>query len=65
MKIPTQDIDKAAAITEPVQGTAGLKYDTIESLKGTEHLDAFDKDHALVLIRAGDKKLNLQTIELP
>jgi hypothetical protein len=65
MKIPTQDIDKAAAITEPVRGTAGLKYDTIESLKGTEHLDAFDKDHALVLIRAGDKKLNLQTIELP
>jgi hypothetical protein len=65
MKIPTGDIDKAAAITAPVKGTAGLKYDTIESLKGTEHLDAFDKDHALVLIRGGDNKLNLQTIDLP
>ena len=65
MKIPTQDIDKAAAITEPVSGTAGLKYDTIKDLQGTEHLDAFDKDHALVLIRTGEKKLNLQTVELP
>jgi hypothetical protein len=67
MKIPTQDIDKAAAITTPVErgGTAGLKYDTIKSLQGTEHLDAFDKDHALVLIRTGDKKLNLETVELP
>jgi hypothetical protein len=65
MKIPTQDIDKAAAITAPVSGTAGLKYDTIKDLQGTEHLDAFDKDHALVLIRTGDKKLNLQTVELP
>jgi hypothetical protein len=65
MKIPTEGIDQVEAITKGVRGTAGLKYDTIESLKGTEHLDAFDKDHALVLVRTPDKKLNLQTVELP
>ncbi|MGH7225875.1 MAG: hypothetical protein ACRELF_21865 [Gemmataceae bacterium] len=65
MKIPTEGIDKAEAITTKVQNTAGLKYETIKSLKGTVHLDAFDKDHALVLIRTPDKKLNLQTIEMP
>lgn len=65
MKIPTEGIDQAEAITKGVRGTAGLKYETIESLKGTEHLDGFDKDHALVLLRTPDKKLNLQTIELP
>ncbi|HTU17068.1 MAG TPA: hypothetical protein VMG10_03335 [Gemmataceae bacterium] len=65
MKIPTEGIDKAEAITKGVKETAGLKYETIKSLAGTEHLDAFDKDHALVLIRTPDKKLNLQTIEMP
>ncbi len=65
MKIPTEGIDKAEAITTPVKGTAGLKYETIKGLQGTEHLDAFDKDHAVVLLRTPDKKLNLETIELP
>ena len=65
MKIPTEGIDKAEAITTRVRGTAGLKYDTLKNLQGTEHLDAFDKDHALVLIRTADKKLNLETVELP
>jgi hypothetical protein len=65
MKIPTEGIETAEAITKPVQGTAGLKYETIKSLQGTEHLDIFDKDHALVLIRTSDKKLNLDTVEMP
>jgi hypothetical protein len=65
MKIPTEGIDKVEAITSRVPDKAGLKYDTIESLKGAERLDAFDKDHVLVMIRTPEKKLNLQTIELP
>jgi hypothetical protein len=65
MKIPTEGIDQAEAITKGVEGTAGLKYETIKALQGTEHLDAFDKDHALVLLRTPDKKLNLQAVELP
>ena len=59
MKIPTEGIDQVEAITQGVRETAGLKYETIKSLQGTEHLDAFDKDHALVLLRTPDKKLNL------
>jgi hypothetical protein len=65
MKIPTEGIEQAEAITTGVRGTAGLKYETIKSLQGTEHLDALDKDHTVVLIRTPDKKLNLQTIEMP
>ncbi len=65
MKIPTDGIDKVEAITKPVKGTAGLPYETIKSLQGTEHLDAFDKEHALVLMRTQDKKLNLETVALP
>lgn len=65
MKVPTEGIDQVEAITKKVEATAGLKYETIKTLQGTEHLDAFDKDHALVLLRTPAKKLNLQTVELP
>jgi len=64
MKIPLEGITKVEAITAPVEGKAGLTYDTIEGLKGVEKLDAYGKGHAIVLIRA-DGKLNLNTIELP
>jgi hypothetical protein len=65
MKIPLAGVDKIEAITEPVKGTAGLKYDTIASLKGVVLLDRFDKDHALVAVRTDEGSLNLETIELP
>jgi hypothetical protein len=65
MKIPTEGIDKAAGINEPVKDKAGLKYETIEALKGVEHLGRFDKDHALVVMRTEGGNYNLDTIELP
>jgi hypothetical protein len=65
MKIPTEGIDKAAAITEKVTDKAGLKYETIESLKGVVHLCRFDKDHALLVIRTEGNNYNLETVELP
>jgi hypothetical protein len=72
MKIPTEGIDKAEAITKKVQGTAGLKYETIKELQGTEHLDALDKDHVLVLRKIKIPgtptpmfKYDLETVELP
>jgi hypothetical protein len=65
MKISTEGIDTIEGITAKVAGTAGLKYDTVKSLDGTVHLDAFDKDHVLVLRKTKDNKLNLQTTELP
>lgn len=64
MKIDLTGVDRIEGITKRIEGTAGLKYDTIKELSGVEQLDAFDKDHALVLVRAGDR-LNLETIELP
>ncbi len=64
MKIPTEGIDKVEAITKPVKGKAGQGYETVASLKGVQHLDRFDKDHALVLIRSSDG-LKLETVELP
>jgi hypothetical protein len=67
MKITTEGIDKIAGITEPIKGgaKAGLTYDTIAELKGVEHLDKLDKENALILVRAGDGALNLETVPLP
>jgi hypothetical protein len=65
MKIPTEGIDTVASITARVKDKAGLKYETVAGLQGVQHLDLFDKDHALVLIRTRDGSYNLQTVELP
>ena len=65
MKIPTEGFEKAESITKPIQGTAGIGYQTIESLKGVQHLDKYDKDRALLLVRNDAGQLNLQTVELP
>ncbi len=65
MKIPTEGIDRVEGITQRVADKAGLKYETIASLKGVQQLDRFDKDHALVLLRTDGGSLNLETVELP
>jgi hypothetical protein len=67
MKVSTDNIDKSEPVTEHIRGggKAGLKYETVKSLKGVEQLDKLDKDHALVLIRAEGGGLNLETVELP
>jgi hypothetical protein len=65
MKISTEGIDSIEAINNRVANTAGLKYETIKDLAGTVQLDVFDKDHAVVLRSTPEKKLNLETVELP
>jgi hypothetical protein len=67
MKITTDNIDKIAGITEPVRngGTAGLKYETIPGMEKVQHLDLFDKTHAMILIQGGDGSFNLMTMPLP
>jgi hypothetical protein len=65
MKIQTEGIDKVEAITKRVPDKAGLKYETIQGVKGVEQMDRFDKDHALVLLKTGSGSYNLDTIELP
>jgi len=64
MKVSTEGIDKIEPITKRT-GVAGLKYETITSLKGVEQLARFDKDHALVLIKTESGARNLSTVELP
>lgn len=64
MKISLEGVDKVEAITQRIKDKAGLTYETIKTLAGVQKLNAFDKDHAVVLVRANDK-LNLDTIELP
>jgi len=66
MKVSTENIEKQAAITEPVRGggTAGLKYDTVKDLKGVEQLDKLGDKQAVLLVKGSDG-LSLQTIALP
>jgi len=64
MKITTDGADTTESISSPVQGTKGLTYDTIASLKQVVQLDQLDKNHALV-IQNNDGNLVLETVELP
>ncbi len=65
MKIATDTIDKQQGITEKIGDTAGLAYETISSLKGVEQLDKLGSQMAVLLVRADDKSLNLESIPLP
>jgi hypothetical protein len=65
MKIPTEGIDQVESIQTRIRDKAGLKAERITNLEGTVQLDIFDKDHALVLRKTADKKLNLDTVEMP
>ena len=65
MKIHTDNIDAIEAITRHVNNKAGLSYDTIQGVKGVQHLDRLDKNHALLLIQADSGALNLETMPLP
>jgi len=64
MKISLEGIDKIEGITKRIAGTAGVKYDTIKDLTGVQKLDAYGKEHALLLVKSGDRT-DLKTIELP
>jgi hypothetical protein len=49
MKVKTDGIDSAKAITKPVKDKEGQTYETIAELKGVEQLDTLDKTRAVVL----------------
>jgi len=65
MKIPLEGVDRIEGITARVKDKAGLKYETIEGKAGVQKLDAFGKDHAVILVRGTGGKLDLDTIDLP
>jgi len=64
MKVALEGVDKADAITSRINGTSGLKYETIEALKGTSQLDKLN-DTMAVVIRKTDKGTSLETVTLP
>ena len=67
MKISTDNIEKADNITDPVRdgGKRGLGYETIEAWKGIDQLDRLDAQHAVVVRRAGEGSVNLESLPLP
>lgn len=64
MKVSTDNIANQPGIVEKT-GVAGLKYETIDSLKGVKQLDKLSKNQALVLLEGNDGALRLDTVELP
>jgi hypothetical protein len=65
MKMSMTNVEKYDGISDPVKGTKGLPYETIESLKGVEQLDRLDDSSAVILARAETGSLDLKTIALP
>jgi hypothetical protein len=64
MKVSTDGIDKNEGIVSKINGTAGLKYETIADLKGVMQLDKLDDARALILCK-NEKGLDLKSIDLP
>jgi hypothetical protein len=65
MKITTEGIGTAKAITSRAGGPTGQSYDTIAELKGIMQLDRLNDKNAVVLVQADSGALNLETIALP
>jgi hypothetical protein len=61
IKVSLDGIDKATAITTPIKGTAGLKYEKIEELKNVVQIDKLDGERFVYLNKEG----NLDTVPLP
>jgi hypothetical protein len=65
MKVPTKGIEDVTAITEKINGTAGLKYETIDELQGVTQLDRLNGERAVILVQGENGRQDLKTIELP
>ena len=67
MKVSTEGVEDIEPITKPVRGggTAGLKYEKITDLKGVVQLAKLDDKQALIVTRASDGAMTLDTIALP
>jgi hypothetical protein len=66
MKIATAGFATAEKITARVDAeTAGVKFETVASMKGVEQLDLLDATNSIVLARSDGGVLNLQIAALP
>ena len=64
MKISTADLDRKDGIEKRISGTAGQKYETIESMKNITQLDRLNDSSAVVLMEA-ESGSSLSTVALP
>ena len=67
MKITTKGMSEAEGLSERVSrgGTAGQKYDTIESLEGVVQMAKLNDTHAVALIKKKDGPMVLKSFVLP
>jgi hypothetical protein len=65
LKIATEGVGSAPAITTHVVGTKGPGIETVEKLKNVVQLDRLDDTHALILTLDDTGALNLETVDLP
>lgn len=64
MKVDLAGVADVEAITEKIEETAGLPYETMTEWDGTRHLDKYGDEHAVLLIER-DGRLDLETVRLP
>src|ERR1051325_5328900 len=65
MKVSMEQIGSVPAIIARVGGMAGLKYETIDSLKNVRQLDKLNEQNAVLLVAADGAEAELKTIALP
>ena len=65
MKVPTAPFGKAQPIASHIKDTAGVPFETIESMKGVQQLDLLDPSHAMLLVQSDGGSLDLQSVALP
>ncbi|MCA9193796.1 MAG: hypothetical protein KDB03_18615 [Planctomycetales bacterium] len=64
LKLNKAQIDSAESISTRIDGTAGIGYETIESLKNVDQLDKLDDSRAVLLV-SNANQVDLKTIQLP
>ncbi len=65
MKISTDDIERQVGITDRISGTAGQRYETIESMKGVVQLDRLNAHQVAVVAQHSDGSYGLHSVDLP
>ena len=66
MKIPADAFGSAPAITEPVTAVrAGVRHESIESMKSVDQLDLLDQDRAVIVARRDEAGVDLRIVSLP
>ena len=65
MKLDASQIEGAENITDRVEGTKGVGYQTVEQWTGIDQLAKLDSDQAVVLRRDDQGGLNIESLALP